>query len=132
MYQKYQLFCKQNKQLLALILTLNNFIFELKVLPSNQIMGTICISYIQNHIHVWVRREIHLFSHKTQIQQLSALHRRYFYGMDQIREPIKPFINEINKKHHSIKPDLKFSKEKIEFWDILIYQDHNNRSQTTL
>ena len=42
------------------------------------------------------------------------------------------FINEINKKHHSIKFDFKFSKEKIEFLDTLVYKDHNNRLQTAL
>ena len=44
----------------------------------------------------------------------------------------KPFTNKTNKKHHLIKLDLKFSKEKIEFLDTLIYQDHDNCSQTTL
>ena len=42
------------------------------------------------------------------------------------------FINEINKKHHSIKFDSKFSKDKIEFLNTLVYKDHNNRLQTTL
>ena len=45
---------------------------------------------------------------------------------------LKSFINEINKKHHSIKFDFKFSKEKIEFLDTLVYKDHHNRLQTTL
>ena len=38
----------------------------------------------------------------------------------------------MNKKHHSIKFDFKFSKEKIEFLDNLVYKDHNNRLQTRL
>ena len=41
-------------------------------------------------------------------------------------------MNEINKKHHSIKFDLKFSKEKNEFLDTLVYKDHNNWLQTVL
>ena len=45
---------------------------------------------------------------------------------------LKSFINEINKKHHSIKCDFKFSKGKIEFLDTSVYKDHNNRLQTTL
>ena len=45
---------------------------------------------------------------------------------------IKSFINEINKKHHSIKFDFKFAREKIEFLDTLVYKDHNNLLQTTL
>ena len=45
---------------------------------------------------------------------------------------LKSFINEINKKHHSIKTDFKFSKEKTEFLDTLVYKDHNHRLQTIL
>ena len=44
----------------------------------------------------------------------------------------KSFINEINKKHQSIKFDFKFSKEKIKFLDSLVCKDHNSRLQTTL
>ena len=39
---------------------------------------------------------------------------------------LKSFINEINKKHHSIKFDFKFSKKKIEILDTLVYKDHHN------
>ena len=39
---------------------------------------------------------------------------------------LKSFINEINKKHRSIKFDFKFSEEKIEFLDTLVSKDHNN------
>ena len=45
---------------------------------------------------------------------------------------LKPFINEINRKHHSIKLNFKFSQEKIEFLDTLVYKDHINHLQTTL
>ena len=41
-------------------------------------------------------------------------------------------MNEINKKYHSIKLDFKFSNEKIQFLDTLVYKDHNNHLQTTL
>ena len=43
---------------------------------------------------------------------------------------LKSFINEINKKYHSIKFDFKFSKEKMEFSDTLVYKNHNKRLQT--
>ena len=36
------------------------------------------------------------------------------------------------KKYHSIKFDFKFSKEKIEFLDTLVYKGHSNRLQATL
>ena len=45
---------------------------------------------------------------------------------------LKSFINEINKKHHSIKFDFKFSEEKIEFLDTSVYKYHNNSLQRTL
>ena len=40
---------------------------------------------------------------------------------------LKSFINEI--KRSFIKFDFKFSKEKFEFLDTLVYKDHNNRLQ---
>ena len=42
---------------------------------------------------------------------------------------LKSFINELNKKHHYIKFDFKFSKF---FLDTSIYKDNNNRLQTSL
>ena len=44
---------------------------------------------------------------------------------------IKSFINEINKKHYSIKFEFKFSIEKTGFLDTLVYKGHNKRLQTT-
>ena len=43
---------------------------------------------------------------------------------------LKSFINEI--KRSFIKFDFKFSKEKFEFLDTLVYKDHNNRLQKIL
>ena len=45
---------------------------------------------------------------------------------------LRYFMNEINRKHQSIKFDFKFSKERIEFLDILVYIDGKNRLHTTL
>ena len=45
---------------------------------------------------------------------------------------LKSFINETNKKNYSIEFDFKFSKEKIEFLDTLVYKDHDNHLQTTI
>ena len=36
---------------------------------------------------------------------------------------LRQFMNEINKKHQSIKFDFEFSKESIEFLDTLVYID---------
>ena len=45
---------------------------------------------------------------------------------------LKFFINKINKKHHFVKFDFKFSKEKMEFLDILLYKDLKNHLQLTV
>ena len=50
-------------------------------------------------------------------------------GQNPINEILKFFTNEINKKHHSIKFQVKFFTEKIEVLDSWIYKDHNNRLQ---
>ena len=47
------------------------------------------------------------------------------------KNELKFFINEINKKH-PIKFDFRFSREKTEFSDTLIYKNHNNRFQIAL
>ena len=45
---------------------------------------------------------------------------------------LRHFINEINQKHQSIKFDFKFSKERIEFFNTLVYIHSKGRLQTTL
>ena len=40
-------------------------------------------------------------------------------------EEVLKFINECNKKHRTITLDLKCSKTKIEFLDVLLYKDNN-------
>ena len=47
-------------------------------------------------------------------------------------EGLLRFINELNQKHKTIKFDFKYSKTKIEFLDVLVYKDINNKLQTTL
>ena len=41
-------------------------------------------------------------------------------------------IHEINKKHPSIKFDEKYSKSKIEFLDVLVYKNQQQRLQLSL
>ena len=47
-------------------------------------------------------------------------------------QELRNFRNLTNKKHQSIKFDLKFSRHKVKFVDALIYKDKNNRLQTIL
>ena len=87
-------------------------------------------------------------------------HLRYFYGKLQIKihipiflkkvitflrfiddlfmiwtateEELLKFINKINQKYKTIKFDFKYSKAKIEFLDVLVYKDINNKLRITL
>ena len=87
-------------------------------------------------------------------------HLRYFYGKLQIKihipiflkkvitflrfiddlfmiwtateEELLKFINKINQKYKTIKFDFKYTKAKIEFLDVLVYKDINNKLRITL
>ena len=39
-------------------------------------------------------------------------------------------MNDVNKKHPSIKSEFEYSQTKIEFLDVLVYKDQNNILQT--
>ena len=119
---------------LAIILTLNNFIFNSKFYFQIKgcAMGTICALTYGN-----------IFMSELEVRYIYPLIKNksssYLGFIDDIfmvwtksENELKSFINKINKKHNSIKFDFKFSKEKIEFLDHLVYKDHNNRLQTTL
>ena len=47
-------------------------------------------------------------------------------------EELLKFINKINQKYKTIKFDFKYSKAKIEFLDVLVYKDINNKLRITL
>ena len=70
------------------------------------------------------------------IKDKSSIYLRFiddiFMAWTKSDNQLKSFINEINKKHHSIKFDFKFSKEKIKFLDTLVCNEHSNRLQATL
>ena len=42
------------------------------------------------------------------------------------------FMNDLNKKHRSIKFEFKYSQTQIKFLDVLVYKDHNSMLQTTI
>ena len=42
-------------------------------------------------------------------------------------EELLKFINELNQKHKTIKFDFNYSKTKVEFLDVLVYEDINNK-----
>ena len=47
-------------------------------------------------------------------------------------EGLLKFINELNQKRKIIKFDFNYSKTKLEFLNVLVYKDINNKFQTTL
>ena len=55
----------------------------------------------------------------------------FFIWRGREEEP-KNFFIEINKKHPSIKFDQKYSESKIEFLNVLVYKDEQQKLQTTL
>ena len=46
-------------------------------------------------------------------------------------QKLQDFINDLNKKHPSVKSEFKYSQTKIEFLDVLVYKDQNNMRQIT-
>ena len=42
------------------------------------------------------------------------------------------FLEEINKKHHTIKFDKEYSKFKTQFLDVILYKDNNKYLETTI
>ena len=61
---------------LALILTLNNFIFKVCA------MGTICAPSYANIFMSELKKKAYLPTNQKQICNILTLHRRHFYGMD--------------------------------------------------
>ena len=119
---------------LALILTLNNFIFNSKFYLQIKgcAMGTICAPSYAN-IFMSEFEEKHIY---PLIKNKSVIYLRYIDDIFMVwiksESELRHFMNEINQKHQSIKFDFKFSKESIEFLDTLVYIDSKNRLQTTL
>ena len=50
--------------------------------------------------------------------------------MDRFKTIIAKLMNDVNKKHPSIKSEFEYSQTKIEFLDVLVYKDQNNILQT--
>ena len=119
---------------LGLILTLNNFIFNSKFYLQIKgcAIGTICApTYASIFMSEFEERYIYPL-----IKNKSSSYLRFiddvFMAWVKSENELKAFINEISKKHHSIKFDFKFCKEKIEFLDTLVYKDHSNRLQLSI
>ena len=119
---------------LALIFTLNNFVFD--CIHYLQIkgcaMGTICVPAYGNifminfelkYIYPYIRDKTKMFLRF--IDDLFMI----WTGSEQ---EMLDFMSDLNKKHPSIKFEFKYSQTKIEFLDVLVYKDHNNMLQKTI
>ena len=101
---------------LALILIINNFLFNSKFCLQIKgcAMETICAPACAN---IFMPK----FGERCIYPLIKNKFRSYWRFIDYIfmvwtksENKLKSFINEINKKHHSIKFDFKFSTEKVE------------------
>ena len=119
---------------LALILTLNDFIFNSKFYLQIKgcAMGTISAPWYAN-IFMSEFEEKHIY---PLIKNKSVIYLRYIEDIFMVwiksESELRQLMNEINQKHQSIKFNFKFSKESIEFLETLLYIDSKNRLQTTL
>ena len=136
-YGKYQQKTVATKVLttfLALILTLNNFIFKSKLHLQIKgcAMGTICAPAYANILMAY-------FEGKFIYPLIDAKTLLYLPFIDDIfmiwaksGKDLIEFLNELNTKHTSIKYAFKYSRQQIEFLNTLIYIDNNNKLQSTL
>ena len=116
---------------LALILTLNNFVFNSKLYLQikGYAMGTICApSYANTSCQNSKKNIKHIY---PLIKNKSVIYLRYIDDIFMVRikfdSELRRFINEINQKHQSIKSDIKLSKDSVEFQETLVYIDSKNR-----
>ena len=116
--------------LMWLILTLNNFVFNgINYLQVKGIaMGTNASSSYST-----------IYMAKFEGTYIIGLYTTYLRYIDDIfmiwtdtKEKFEQFIKELNLKHPSIKSDCKISAKEVDFLDITVYIDKNNRLQTKL
>ena len=101
---------------LALILTINNFLFNSKFCLQIKgcAMETICAPACANiFMPKFGERCIYPLI-KNKFRSYWCFINHIFMVWTKSENKLKSFINEINKKHYSIKFDFKFSTEKVE------------------
>ena len=110
---------------LALILTLNNFVFNSNFYLQIKgcAMGTICApAYANIFMAEFEQKYIYPL-----IKDKSILFLRYigdtFMAWTKSEKQLKYFMSELNQKHPSVKFDYKFECKQIEFLDTLVYID---------
>ena len=119
---------------LALILTLNNFVFNSKFYLQIKgcAMGTICApAYANIFMAEFEQKYIYPLTKDKSILFLRYVDEIFMAWTKSEKQP-KDFMSEMNQKHPSIKFDYEFDCEPIEFLDTLVYIDEQNKLQATL
>ena len=104
---------------LALILTLNNFVFNCKnyLQTKGCAMGTICApSYANIFMDHFVKKYIYPFLHGLSLIYLRFIDDIFFIWTG-TKENLIEYLEELNQKHDSIKFEYKISKTKLTFLD---------------
>ena len=133
-YSKKTTSTKVTKPFLALILTMNNFVFD-------------CIHYLQikgcamGTIFAPAYANIFMANFELKyiypyIKDKTKMSLRFIDDLFMIwtgsEHELLDFMSDLNEKHSSIKFEFKYSPTKIEFLDVLVYKDHNNMLETTI
>ena len=119
---------------LALILTLNNFLFDCMhhLLIKGCVLGTI---YAPTYANVFMAN-FELKYIYPYIKHKTKMFLRFIDDLFMIwtssEQELLDVMTGLNKKNPSIKFEFKYSQTKIEFLGVLVYKDNNNMLQTTI
>lgn len=119
---------------LYLILTLKNFIFnginylQIKCCA----MGTICVPVYVNMFMGNLKIFISTFTLEKKINILMKIHRQYFFSWKGTESELTEFIDNLNKKHPTIKFEFTYFKTSIAFLDTKIYNNNSEVLCTTI
>ena len=95
-------------------------------------MGTACApSYTNIFMARFEEKHIYPLT-KDRVEQYLRYTDDFFFIWKEVEKKKETFFNKINKKHPSIKFNLKYSISDFEFIDVLVYKDEKRRLQKTL
>ena len=112
---------------LSLILTLNNFVFNCKNYLEIKAcaMGTICApAYANIFMDHFERKHIHSFLEGFSLSYLRFIDSIFFIWTGR-KDQLIAFLNNLNRKHNSIKFEYKISESSIPFPDTEVYIKKN-------
>ena len=109
------------------------FLFSFNVLHYLQVMGcamgTICApAYTNIFMAKFEEKHIYQYIHGRALLFLGYIDDKFMIW----NEELTLFIDELNKKHKTIKSDHKISTKRIEFLDTMVYKDQHHKIQTTV